>query len=169
MTEKDIEKLQKALEGEDFQKGFDIKDYSSGGDKGRLTVNGQYVETLKFSSPEAPMVHFDGRADEPNVDLNVDVSAATGGNDVYKVALDIKVHAGKDDSTVFDVHLVYAGVFTLTDVPEERIKPVIFMFCPTILFVYARRIISAVTGDGGFPMLSLDPIDFEKYYTESNK
>ena len=38
---------------------------------------------------------------------------------------------------------------------------------PTLLFPFARRVISDVTGDGGYTPLMLDPIDFKLLYHNS--
>ena len=37
--------------------------------------------------------------------------------------------------------------------------------CPRFLFPFARRIISDLTTDGGFPPFMLEPIDFAAVYT----
>jgi preprotein translocase subunit SecB len=42
--------------------------------------------------------------------------------------------------------------------------PFLLIECPRILFPFARRIISGVTLDGGFPALNLDMIDFMALY-----
>ena len=56
--------------------------------------------------------------------------------------------------------LTYAGVFTLTGLPENAIEPVLLVECPRILFPFARNILADVTRDGGFPPVLLQPIDF---------
>ena len=62
--------------------------------------------------------------------------------------------------TVFVAELTYAGVFTLTGLPDNAIEPVLLVECPRILFPFARNILSDVTRDGGFPPVLLQPIDF---------
>jgi preprotein translocase subunit SecB len=56
--------------------------------------------------------------------------------------------------------LTYAGVFTLSGLPDNAIEPVLLVECPRILFPFARNILSDVTRDGGFPPVLLQPIDF---------
>jgi preprotein translocase subunit SecB len=51
-------------------------------------------------------------------------------------------------------------------VPEEQIHPFLLIECPRQLFPYVRRIVSDVTGDGGFPQLNLDNIDFVELYRQ---
>ena len=62
--------------------------------------------------------------------------------------------------TVFVAELTYAGVFTLTGLPDNAVEPVLLVECPRILFPFARNILSDVTRDGGFPPVLLQPIDF---------
>ena len=62
--------------------------------------------------------------------------------------------------TVFVAELTYAGVFTLTGLPDNAIEPVLLVECPRILFPFARNILADVTRDGGFPPVLLQPIDF---------
>ena len=62
--------------------------------------------------------------------------------------------------TVFVAELTYAGVFTLNNVPENAVEPVLLVECPRLLFPFARNIVADVTRDGGFPPVLLQPIDF---------
>ena len=62
--------------------------------------------------------------------------------------------------TVFVAELTYAGVFTLSGLPDNAVEPVLLVECPRILFPFARNILSDVTRDGGFPPVLLQPIDF---------
>ncbi|MBN9563963.1 MAG: protein-export chaperone SecB [Alphaproteobacteria bacterium] len=62
--------------------------------------------------------------------------------------------------TVFVAELAYAGVFTLNNLPENAIEPVLLVECLRILFPFARNILADVTRDGGFPPVLLQPIDF---------
>ena len=62
--------------------------------------------------------------------------------------------------TIFVAELSYAGVFTLTGLPDNAVEPVLLVECPRILFPFARNILADVTRDGGFPPVLLQPIDF---------
>ena len=37
--------------------------------------------------------------------------------------------------------------------------------CPKLLFPYIRRLVQDITGEGGFPPLKMDPIDFAELYS----
>jgi preprotein translocase subunit SecB len=62
------------------------------------------------------------------------------------------------------VELTYAGLFSLSNVPQESLQPVLLIECPRLLFPFARRIVADATRDGGFPPLMIDPIDFVTLY-----
>jgi preprotein translocase subunit SecB len=139
-----------------------------------LVVNIQYVKDLSFEVPGAPQVFTQLRA-QPQVNINLDVQArrVQEGQTVFEVSLMIRAEAheaaaagqGNGQSatvppTVFVAELTYAGVFTLTGLPDNAIEPVLLVECPRILFPFARNILADVTRDGGFPPVLLQPIDF---------
>ena len=131
-----------------------------------LVVNIQYVKDLSFEVPGAPQIYTQLRA-QPQVNINLDVQArrVQEGQSVFEVSLIIRAEAheappaapaGNGQSaavppTVFVAELTYAGVFTLTGLPDNAVEPVLLVECPRILFPFARNILSDVTRDGGFP------------------
>ena len=64
--------------------------------------------------------------------------------------------------------LTYAGVITMSNVPDEAVKPVLFIEGARLLFPFARNIIADVTRDGGFPPLFISPIDFVQLYRDQH-
>lgn len=135
-----------------------------------LVVNIQYIKDLSFEVPGAPAIFTTLRA-PPRVDLNLDVQArrVTEGQDVFEVILAIRADASDPNAPangaeaaqrVFLAELAYAGVFTLTGIPENTMEPVLLVECPRILFPFARNILADVTRDGGFPPVLMQPIDF---------
>ena len=136
-----------------------------------LLVNIQFIKDLSFEVPGAPEIYSSLRA-QPNVQINLDVQARRiqEGQNVFEVVLVTRAEAteappangeaGQPGRPVFIAELSYAGVFTLTGVPEQSIEPILLIECPRLLFPYARNILADVTRDGGFPPVLLQPIDF---------
>jgi preprotein translocase subunit SecB len=138
-----------------------------------LVVNIQYVKDLSFEVPGAPQVYTQLRG-QPQVNINLDVQARRvhEGQNIFEVAIMIRAEAHEAAAaqgngqaaavppTVFVAELTYAGVFTLSGLPDNAIEPVLLVECPRILFPFARNILSDVTRDGGFPPVLLQPIDF---------
>ena len=130
-----------------------------------LVVNIQFVKDLSFEVPSAPEI-FTSLRTQPNVQINLDVQARRleDGKSIFEVVLVVKAEATepKEDSprVVFIAELSYAGVFTLTGMPDNAVEPVLLIECPRLLFPYARNILADITRDGGFPPVLLQPIDF---------
>ena len=131
--------------------------------KRNIAINAQYVKDFSFESPNAPMSLTSKEA--PNIDLGVDVQVSKLQENVFEVGLVIRAEAKAADKVVFLAELTYAGVFTI-DVADEERDGILLVYCPNILFPYARRIISDATRDGGFPPLMLDPVDFTRIYQQ---
>jgi preprotein translocase subunit SecB len=131
-----------------------------------LSVLGQYVKDLSFESPNAPK-SLQGPGDNPQLKVGVNVKAVPVGDDTYEVALHLEVHARSDPGVIYNVELVYAGLFRLRGLPQNMLQPVLFVDCPTILFPFLRRVLADMVRDGGFPPLLLDPIDFGRLYAQN--
>lgn len=153
-----------------------------------LVVNIQYVKDMSFEVPNAPTIYTQLRS-QPMVNINLDVQARRlqEGQNVFEVTLLVKAEAvegpspnsafgpnGQDNisavtslgdapspaQTVFVAELAYSGVFTLNNLPENAVEPVLLVECPRILFPFARNILADITRDGGFPPVMLQPVDF---------
>lgn len=128
-----------------------------------LGITHQYVKDISFENPNAPESLLSGQA-LPRIEVNVDVQARAAEDSRFEVSLRVTANAKDDDKTIFVVEVIYAGLFTLQDIPQDQIQAVCLIECPRLLFPYARRIVSDLTRDGGFPPLLLDPIDFAELF-----
>ncbi len=138
------------------ENGFD------GGELPQVQILTQYIKDLSFENPNAPASLQS--TEQPRIDVNVSVNAKRGSDNVFEVELKINAKAVADEVTSFVVDLVYAGLFGLTNVPDEALEPFLIIEAPRIIFPFARRIIADSVRDGGFPPLMLDPIDFAALY-----
>jgi len=129
----------------------------------KISVRTQYIKDFSFENPAAPQSLSD-TAGTPKIQVNVDVEAKPMGQDHYEVFLRINANGTREESTIFVVELVYAGLFALENFPKDRLEAMCLVECPRILFPFARRVIADATREGGFPPLLLDPIDFGRLY-----
>jgi preprotein translocase subunit SecB len=132
----------------------------------QLAVLAQYIKDLSFESPGAPQ-SLQGPGQNPQLKVSVNVNAEPRAEETFEVALHLDVHAKSDQGVIYNVELVYGGVFRLRNIPQNLLQPVLFIDCPTLLFPFMRRVLADVTRDGGFPPLMLDPIDFGRLYAEN--
>ena len=128
-----------------------------------ININAQYIQDLSFENPRAPESLTVG---QPEVKVNVEVSARQNGDSRYECSLNITASAFHQDESLFVVELQYGGLFTLVNIPPDQVQPVCMIECPRMLFPFARRIIADATRDGGYPPLMIDPIDFVRLYRQ---
>ena len=96
--------------------------------------------------------------------MNVEMSARARDDGFFEVDLKLSAKAARGEEAVFVVELVYGGLFQIEGVPAADMEPVLLVECPRFLFPFARRLISDVTAEGGFPPFMIDPIDFAGVY-----
>src|SRR5690554_8023300 len=73
-------------------------------------VVGQYIKDLSFENPNVGKL-LQQQGDNPNLQLEVNVNAKTVGKDLYESAIEFKAHASNKAGVIYDLELVYAGLF----------------------------------------------------------
>lgn len=132
--------------------------------KPMMLVNAQYVKDLSFENPNAPQSL--SQQGEPNVQIAIDVNANQVAEKAYEVTLTLRAEGTAGETALFIVEIVYAGIFSIGDVPEEYMAPLVYIEAPRQLFPFARAIIADAVRDGGFPPLLIQPIDFVALYQQ---
>jgi preprotein translocase subunit SecB len=128
-----------------------------------VRVLAQFIRDLSFENPRAPDALRAG-GPQPQIDLGVELNARGREDGLFEVDLKLSATAAREDGPLFMVELLYGGVFQISGVEPDDMEPMLLIECPRFLFPYARKIISDVTSDGGFPPFMLDPIDFAAVY-----
>jgi preprotein translocase subunit SecB len=130
-----------------------------------MLVNAQYVKDLSFENPNAP-ASLSQQTSEPNVQIAIDVNADQIADKSFEVSLTLRAEGTSGTDPLFIVEIVYAGVFTLGEVPDEYVPPMLYIEAPRQLFPFARAIIADAVRDGGFPPLLVQPVDFMSMYQQ---
>ena len=129
----------------------------------QVHVAGQYIKDLSFESPNARNL-LGGPGDQPSLRVEVYVNAGKASDKRFESAIQFKAQATNKSGVIYDLELVYAGLFEVANMPEEALEPFLLINCPMLLFPFLRRIVADLTREGGFPPLLLDPIDFAGLY-----
>lgn len=131
-----------------------------------LVVNAQYIKDCSFENPKAPFSL--SMKQEPTLSLDLEININNLEANIYEVVLKIQSKAVIEDEIKFVVSLDYAGVFTIAEEELDSTQKELLLLveCPKVLFPYARRIISDITRDGGYPPLMISPIDFLRLYMQ---
>jgi preprotein translocase subunit SecB len=128
-----------------------------------IRILAQYVRDLSFENPRAPE-SLRGGANPPQIELAVELNAQGREGGVFEVELRLTAGARRDGEAVFQLELVYAGLFQIMGVENEDLEQVLMIECPRYLFPFARRLIADLSSEGGFPPLMLEPMDFAAIY-----
>jgi preprotein translocase subunit SecB len=122
-------------------------------------VVGQYIKDLSFENPNVGKL-LGGPGESPNLKLEVNVNAKRVGRDLFESAIEFKAQATNKAGVIYDLELVYGGVFKIENMPAQALEPFLLINCPLLMFPFVRRLVADITREGGFPPLLLDPIDF---------
>ena len=124
-----------------------------------------FTEDLSFESPNAPIIFKENWHPEANIELNTESSKID--DDTHEVKLRITVTAKSKENTAFLAEVLQVGIFTIRNISDEaQIGHILGSFCPATLFPYARETVSTLVSRGGFPELSLAPINFDALYAQ---
>lgn len=124
-----------------------------------FALRSQYIKDLSFENPRAPGI-FLALNESPHIDVAVNLSAKKLQDTLFELTLEISARAIQEKTTLFLTDLSYGGIFEARGIPEDALEQALLVQGAFLLFPYARRIISDVTRDGGFPPLNLEPVDF---------
>jgi len=128
-----------------------------------ITINAQYTKDMSFEVPGAPGIYTAMQGTQPEITVNINVTANPLKDKTFEVVLEIRADCKVKSQTAFILELQYAGVFTL-NIPDEHVQAILLIECPRLLFPFARNILADVSRDGGFPPLLLGVVDFASMY-----
>ena len=104
---------------------------------------GQYIRDLSFENPGAPgSVMLGGGSPQFNVGINVGVKKQA--DDIYAVEITLNAKAEREKNVLFNVELIYGGVFRIKNVPENQLAPLLLVECPRLIFPFAREVLANV-------------------------
>ena len=129
----------------------------------QVKVVAQYVKDLSFENPNIEKILKDP-GDQPNLQLSINVGAKGVGPSLYESVIEFNAHATNKLGEIYQLELVYGGLFRIENIPEQALEPFLLVNCPSILFPFVRRLAADLTREGGFPPLLLDPFDFASLY-----
>ena len=119
---------------------------------------------MSFEVPGAPAV-FNEQA-QPQLQMNLQQAVQRLNDSAYEVVLGINLTCTIGDKSIYVAEVKQAGVFGLAGFDAATLDGMLGVHCPTVLYPYARQLISDLIQAGGFPPFFLQPINFEALYAE---
>lgn len=126
-----------------------------------------YVKDVSFELPNAPQIFQQEGQVEVKLNLSQKVEDLAEG--LFEVALTVTVTATAEEKTAYLAEVQQAGIFVITGLPEQGRHAALNTLCPHTLFPYARRLVTDLVAEGGFPPLVLQPINFDQIYAQRMK
>ncbi|UXY15008.1 protein-export chaperone SecB [Chitiniphilus purpureus] len=126
-----------------------------------------YVKDISLEVPNAPAAFME--EEQPEFNIQFRNNARSFDNGFYEAALTVTASAKVADRTLFLVEATQGGLFSIENIPEQELDPLLGIGCPSILFPYLREAISDLTTRAGFPPLLLQPINFEAIYLQQRQ
>ncbi len=132
----------------------------------QFSIQKLYIKDVSFESPDTPAV-FTFQSWEPQIELNLNNASKKVSEGVYEVVMSITATVKNNGKTAFLVEVQQAGLFNISGFSEEDTRYILGAQCMTILFPYAREVVSDLTNRGGFPPLLLNPVNFDALYAQA--
>ena len=123
-----------------------------------------YVRDLSLEIPHAPNIFLE--RESPQIDVQLSTQTEPIEKDVYEVMITNTVTAKVGEKVMFLIEAKQAGIFRLSNLPQEDIEPVLAVMCPNILFPYLRELVSSVAVRAGFAPVMLNPVNFDLLYQQ---
>lgn len=131
-----------------------------------FNIVGQYIGDLSFENPGAPGSIVAGGGN-PAFNVSINVQVKKQAEDLYAVELTLNAKADRESAVLFNIELVYGGLFKVRNIVENQLPPLLMIECPRMLFPFARQVLANVTQAGGFPPLMMEPVDFVAIYQQN--
>ena len=134
----------------------------------QVTLQSVYLKDCSYESPNGPRLP-NSQAYEPKFQLNMNTTAEDVGPELREVLLTITLEAKQGDATLYLVEVKQAGLFFISGATAEDLKRLIGSFFPSVLFPFAREVISTLVIKGGFPNFLLPLVNFEALFAQASE
>ena len=131
----------------------------------QFAIQRTFIKDLSFETPMGIKVFT--QAFQPKVKMDVNTRGNSIAEGVHEIVLTLTITAKVEEDTAYIVELQQAGIFAITGFPKEQMAHVLGAVCPNFLFPYAREAVDSIVVKGGFPPLSIAPIDFDAIFRQS--
>ena len=131
----------------------------------QFAIQRTFIKDLSFETPMGVKVFT--QAFQPKVKMDVNTRGNSIAEGVHEIVLTLTITAKVEENTAYIVELQQAGIFAINGFPKEQMAHVLGAVCPNFLFPYAREAVDSIVVKGGFPPLSIAPIDFDAIFRQS--
>ena len=127
-----------------------------------FNIQRMYLKDLSLEQPNSPAILLEQQ--QPQVDINLAISAETVAEGVYEVCVTATVTTKVQERTLFLIEAKQAGIFEIRNLPAEQMQAILGIACPGMVYPYLRAIVSDVCTRAGFPPVLLSEVNFQAMY-----
>ncbi|MDA7845226.1 protein-export chaperone SecB [Rickettsiales bacterium] len=132
-----------------------------------LKLVNQYVKSLLFTSKIMPTEAIFESTKDADVSTDINIDAVHFKENSYEVSLSIRCVASVKDHEICEIDVVYAGVFEVVDIDSDDLEMVLLIYCPGVIYPFAREVVANSVMRAGLPPLMLELVDFSQIYYDS--
>lgn len=127
-----------------------------------FNIQRMYLKDLSLEQPNSPAILLEQQ--QPQVDINLGISAETVAEGIFEVAVTATVTTKVADRTLFLIEAKQAGIFEIRDLPSDQMQAILGIACPGMVYPYLRAIVSDVCTRAGFPPVVLSEVNFQAMF-----
>lgn len=134
---------------------------SSASSKGpAFAIKRIFIRDLSFEMPSGLESFNVTSVPKVAQDLNTEIDKIDEQH--YQVTLKMTITVKTaEDKIAYLVEVHQSGIFQISGFNNDQVKHILTVQCPTVLYPYTREAVDSVVIKGGFPPLSLPPINFD--------
>ncbi len=142
-----------------------MADEPQSNDQARFEIQKVYLKDASLECPNSPEL-FRNMEWTPEANLQLNTGNAHLDESHFEVHLTVTLTVKSGEKTAYLVELQQAGVFTIQNIPNDKLGPMLGIACPNILFPFAREAAADLIQKAGFPQHLLPPVNFEALYAQ---
>lgn len=123
-----------------------------------------YIKDLSYEAPNAPEIFR--QEWKPETSLHLDIKLTALNEDTHEIVLTVTVTTKVGEQTAYLIEIQQAGIVSIAGFAQEELGPLFYVYCPSLLFPYARQAVSDLVVKGGFPHLVLQHVSFDSIYAQ---
>jgi preprotein translocase subunit SecB len=127
-----------------------------------FNIQRMYLKDLSLEQPNSPAILLEQQ--QPQVEINLGISAETVAEGVYEVCVTATVTTKVQERTLFLIEAKQAGIFEIRNLPADQVQPILGIACPGMVYPYLRAIVSDVCTRAGFPPVLLTEVNFQAMF-----
>lgn len=125
-----------------------------------------YLRDASLEMPHAPEILMQPQTEQPQVDIQFEVSQRTVAENLYDVTVRGTITVKANDKAIILVEGKQSGIFAIQGIPAEALQHVSNVLCPSMVYPYLRANLADLMTRANVPPVHLPEVNFEVLYQQ---